>query len=305
MNDNVYGNTSGPPKMIDSFVCYADILGYVQLSKEALNSGEGTDFLRRLRSALSAAYFNIRERLKSKRLRNFSMKVFTDNVVIGYPLYGPEYEQGEPEFAEVLSIFKELQFTLATQGFFLRGGIARGLHYMDDDIVFGDAFLEAVSLDKGGGPPRLTFTSSVIQTVQKQLSFYGGAEYAPQYKDILEDSDGEFYLDYLGEAFCAYPDMGIFFDLIDEHKQSIINGLIKYMAVPDVRAKYEWAARYHNFVCREFAELNPISIDPDADEYTASASVEAQKLLNHLIDVESLAAGPKRINLQPIRRGGH
>lgn len=302
MSDDIYKSISDVPQMADSFVCYADILGYAQLSKNALNSGNGTDFLHRLRSALSAAYFNIRERLNSRHKRRFSMKVFTDNIVIGYPLYDPDFEQGEPEFAEILDIFKELQITLAMKGFFLRGGIARGLHYMDDDIVFGDALLDAVNLDKRGGPPRLTLTSSVVQTVQKQLGFYGSVDYAPQYEDILEDADGEYFINYLDEAFFAYPDGGIFFELIEEHKNSIINGLKNYKAIPDVRAKFEWAARYHNFVCREFAEEHPIPTDPDADEIAASAAIEAQRLLDYLIDVESLAAGPARISLRPIRR---
>lgn len=38
------------------------------------------------------------------------------------------------------------QCTLLEHGFFVRGGIAIGEHYMDRDIVFGSALIEAHSL---------------------------------------------------------------------------------------------------------------------------------------------------------------
>lgn len=276
--------------MIDSFVCYADILGYSQLCSEALKLEQGNDFLRQLRSALSSVYFNIRERLNSRRQRFFSMKVFTDNIVIGFPLHDPEFEQGWPELADILDIFKEMQFTLAIHGFFIRGGITRGLHYMDDDIVFGDALLNAVALDKKGGPPRITLDSNVVKTIIDQMdSMYCHGEYVD---DILKDVDGTYYLNYLGESYRFYPQGGIYTDLIEEHKKHIILSLKKYSALPDIRAKYEWVARYHNFVCRNFAERNQIPCDPDAEEVAAFAAVEAQRLLEHIIDLESLIAGP-------------
>jgi len=293
MNQNIYENASDPPKMIDSFVCYADILGYSQLCREALKSEQGDDFLRKLRNALSSVYFNIRERLNSRSQRFFSMKVFTDNIVIGFPLHDPDFEQGWPELADILDIFKELQFTLAIHGFFVRGGITRGLHYMDDDIVFGDALLNAVAFDKKGGPPRIMLDSYVVKTIFDQMdSMYSHVKYVD---DILIDADGKYYLNYLGEAYRFYPQGGIFTELIEEHKQQIIFSLKKYRAVPDIRTKYEWVARYHNFVCQNFAERNQIPSDPDAEEVNALAAVEAQSLLEHLIDLESLIAGPTSI----------
>lgn len=154
---------------------------------------------------------------------------------------------------------------------------------------------------KGGGPPRISLTSSAIDIVRHQLSFYAETRCAPQHKDLLEDADGTIFLNYLGEAFCAFPDAGIFFDVIKGHRQNIVKGLKEYRGNPGVRAKYEWAARYHNFICTEFAERHPIPSDPNADEEYVAASIEAQKLLKYIIDIESLAAAPCRMTLTPIK----
>lgn len=173
---------------------------------------------------------------------------------------------------------------------------------MDDDIVFGDALLQAVEQDKSGGAPRISLAPSAIEKVRHQLGFYGdGARsWAPQYEDLLEDADGTIFLNYLGEAFSAFPDGGIFFELIEGHQKNIIKGLEDYKGNPGVRAKFEWAARYHNFICQEFAERHSVPSDPDADEIYAAATEEAQKLLDCIIDIESLAAKQFRMNLTPI-----
>jgi hypothetical protein len=297
---------SDPPKMLPSFVCYADILGYSYLSRKAIKSGNGLQFLHRLRHALSNAYERIREHSKGLRDDSFyAVKVFTDNIVVGYPLNRPSFDYGEPEFGDILSTFSEFQVGLAMEGFFLRGGIAFGEHYMDDDIVFGDALLEAVDEDKGGGPPRISLAPSAIELVRRHLGFYRERSEAPQHEDLLEDADGTIFLNYLGEAFYAFPDGGIFFELIEGHRQNIVSGLKDYKGNPGVRAKFEWAARYHNFICQEFAEGHPIPTNPDVDEIYAAATEEAQKLLDYRIDIESLAARPCRINLTPIKLRRH
>jgi hypothetical protein len=291
--------------MLPSFVCYADLLGYSQLSKEALQSGNGEQFLNRLHHALSSGYERVRQH--SEGLGGapfFVIKIFTDNIVVGYPIDSHDISHGESELGDIFGAFAEFQVGLAMEGFFLRGGIAYGNHYMDEDIVFGDAFLQAVELDKGGGPPRLALAPSAIEMVRRHFGFYGNAEWAPQYDDLLEDADGTIFLNYLIEAFLAYPDGGVFLDLVEAHQRSVTEGLQEYRGSPGIRAKFEWAARYHNFFCHEFAESHPVSYDPDADPITADAASQAQELLNYLIDVESLAAAPRRINLAPIRPSG-
>ena len=299
-----YHYSESSPNLLPSFVCCADILGYSQLSIDANKSGHGEQFLWKLRKALTTSYERIRERASGwGGDESFSIKVFTDNIVVGYPIpfYKKSGDYGESQLGEIFSIFAEFQFALAMEGFLVRGGIAFGNHYMDEEIVFGDALIEAIGQDKGGGPPRISLAPSAVEMLQRHIGFYGKANWAPQFRDTLSDADGTIFLNYLNEAFWAYPDGGVFFAFIESHKNIISAGLETFKGNPGIRSKYEWAARYHNYVCKEFAETNPVSNDPDADEFLAAAAEEAQKLRNYLIDIESFAAVPSRIKLKPIK----
>lgn len=293
---------SDPPILISSFVCHADILGFSQLSSEAISAKKGDVFLNEIRSALSEAYSRVRERAKGFQEgdRRFSIKVFTDNIVVGYPAENHNGSMGEDELGHMLVVFSEFQLALAMEGFLVRGGIAFGDHYMDDDIVFGGALLESVKLDCSGGAPKISLAPSVIEIVRYQIGFYSEPEHSPQSYFLLQDADGSIFVNYLNNAFMAYPDGGIFFDVFDKHRNTITDGLIKHGAIPDVRAKYEWAARYHNFVCMDFKNKHPLLTDPDSDEIYAAAAVEAQRLSEYLIDIESLAPGPGEIKLKPL-----
>jgi len=291
--------------MLPSFVCYADILGYKQMSREALSSGKGDAFLAKLHKALSTAYERMRNRdqgfiVSLTDTPLYAVKVFTDNIVVGYPVIDKKNSQGEPELGHIFSIFAEFQAGLASEGFFIRGGIAFGKHYMDDDIAYGDALLKAVALDKDGGPPRIVLDSTALELVKRQLGFYVDIESAPHYEELLEDVDGTIFLNYLEQAFVGFPECGVFLDLIKSHQTAVSKGLEEYKGDAGVRAKYEWVARYHNFVCLDFADRHPEPTNPDADELTALACVEAQKLRDCVIDIESFAPSPRRITISPF-----
>ena len=148
------------PSLRRTIVCYADILGFRDLTRSAFESGEETEFLRRIKRSIDAAYEEVRTvaTLEGVVPPIFHMKVFTDNFLVAYPLSSPSRDRGEPELGTFLMLFPQVQASLAAEGLFLRGAIAEGQHY---DIVYGDALLEAVNLDKSGRLPRLVMASSV------------------------------------------------------------------------------------------------------------------------------------------------
>ncbi len=141
------------PSLLPAIICYADILGFRSMTKGAFESCAEEKFLQRIKRSLDAAYKRVREAqtLRGKVPSIFDMKVFTDNIVIAYPLPDPNIDDGEFELGTVLMLFAEVQAGLAEDGFFLRGAITKGPHYQDQDIVYGNAFLDAVDLDKSGG----------------------------------------------------------------------------------------------------------------------------------------------------------
>jgi len=281
--------SEGPPQMRPSLVCYADILGYRTLSKDFLRGGMADDFLVHLQGALRRAHRRVLEHAEGMSTpASFAVNVFNDNIVVGYPLHYPHVYLGEPEMYDILSIFAEFQIGLAVEGFFVRGGIAQGKHYMDQDVVFGDALLEAVELDMHGGPPRLVLAPSALELIDKHLSSCHSVEHSWYYANLVKDPDGTVFLDYLSQAFIAFPDGGIFLELIEAHRDAVTAGLHNYQSKPAVYEKYVWAAQYHNFVCRDFLERHPISYDPDGDEVYGAAVAEAQELLDFLIDIPPL-----------------
>jgi hypothetical protein len=294
------------PTLTTHIVCYADILGYVQESKRALVEGRGDAYLQKLRSTLNDAYARIRDRQQAwSGGKLFEVKVFTDNIVLAYPIREAWFTFGESELGHVLEILGEFQLSLAMAGYFIRGGIAYGQHYMDDDIVFGDALLDAVELDKAGGPPRLALTSAATQTVRRHLGFYRSSKEAPHITDLLQDADGRVFVNYLQAAFEFAEEAGIDFEVIDRHRAAVCQGLSEFRGSPGIRSKFEWAARYHNYVCRAFMERHPICqyASEDSDEIAGAVAGEAQKLSDHMIDESELQVFPGPLALEPIPVG--
>lgn len=278
--------SSDSPKLLDSAVCFIDILGFSQLSNEALSNDFGNEFLIRINNALSNAYENIRKKAKDWNGEiSFSIKAFTDNIVIGYPLRRFELDCGEPEIGRIFNILSVYQVNLALEGFLTRGGIAVGKHYMNKDIVYGDALLEAVKQDKTGGPPCVSLSKSATDLIKKHMSFYTNADSAPHSYDLLEDSDGTIYINYLQEAFIGFPDAGIFFEIFEGHRKTLVSGLEKYQNNQTIKSKYEWAARYHNYVCEEMvSKYSNYYIGEDTDPLDALAVQDALKLEKYIID---------------------
>ena len=295
------------PSLQLTIVCYADILGFRAMTECALESGKEMDFLRRIKRSLDEAYDIVR---KAKTLDGavpsiFDMKVFTDNIVVAYPLRDLNRDLWEPELDTLLMVFAEVQARLASDGYFLRGAIALGNHYQDDDIVYGKALLEAYDLDRSGGPPRLVIGPSVEPLIARQLSSYGDKSWAPQYKQLLEDpSDERLFVNYLEVAFKDFPDGPLDDQLLATHSENVRRALTAYESDSRVRAKYEWMAMYHNYVCRAFADRYSIQGDRGANPERMAVRAEAQRALEHLVPSEGLPSehAPRPLKAQRLRQ---
>ena len=289
-NKNPYLNK--PKTLVTSFVCHSDILGYKEFASKSNNRS-----LRKLKKALKKSY---QEMLKYKAsleddYAKFEMKTFTDNVVVGFPIRKPKWNHGEPELVDLLWLISRLQISLAIEGFFIRGGIAYGKCYMDENIVFGKPFVDAVQLDKTNGAPRIVFSKSARKAMEEHIKCYNGLVYNTlHYHELLKGADGEYFVNYLAESLIAFPDGPIFFDLIDAHKREVEKNLTEYRGRADVFAKYEWAASYHNFFCKDIAKRYP-PLGHDADPEQMSKHEHAQKILDYTIDLISFIPTPSRL----------
>ena len=290
------------PSLRETFVCYADILGFRARTERAFQSGEANEFLRSIKASLGYAYEEVRQikDLLGAAGSVFDMKVFTDNIVVAYPLEHPEIELGERELRTLLMLLARVQACLAAKGFLLRGAISFGPHFQDEDIAYGLALLEAVDLDKSGGSPRLEIASSVEPWIARQIRTHSQVQSAPHYHALLEDPhDGRLFVNYLDVVFENYSDFDINYALLGAHRETVNRGLEEYASDKYVRQKYEWLATYHNYVCREFAERFPIPSSEEADTESALFYAFAQPALDYLVPFDGTTP-PRRLNPQRL-----
>src|SRR5207247_8133658 len=105
---------------------------------------KGREELIRLRNAFDSAYQHLNESSKktfTDGKSEFQVRYFTDTLFIGYPI--------RERIGALLSLLKVmhyigfLQMELAREGYFIRGALSVGDLYVDDQIVFGPALMEA------------------------------------------------------------------------------------------------------------------------------------------------------------------
>lgn len=142
------------------------------------------------------------------------------------------------------------QLGMAREGYFVRGGLAFNALFMDNNVVYGAALLEAYELEHAiAKDPRVVASDTVVQLLREQFSYYAQPESAPQNDVFLLDSDGRVFLNYLDPCFEDVPD-GLPADTATllRHKAHIEKGLKDFARNPRVWAKYAWLATYHDFV---------------------------------------------------------
>ena len=84
-NKAPYASDDGP-KVIPSWVAYLDILGYSDFIIRAMEHEDSSLSLKQLRSALDDAYYQIRSYSQMEGIPFYSIKIFTDNIVLGFPV---------------------------------------------------------------------------------------------------------------------------------------------------------------------------------------------------------------------------
>lgn len=295
------------PSLYPAIVCYADILGFRHLIDRAFESGEEEDFLREIKRSLDKAYERVHE---AKTIGGavpsiFDMKIFTDNIVVACPLQDPSIDLGEPELGVLLRLFAEVQAILASDGLLLRGGIALGDHYQDNDIAYGKAFLEAFDLDKSGTPPRLLIAPSLEPLIAKQLSSYGDDGWTPYHSLLLEDPcDDRLFVNYLGVAFDYFPDGSIDDQLLAAHCENVRGNLVELGPCSRIRSYYEWMATYHNYVCHAFAGRYASRGGEEVDPERIAIAMDAQRALEYLVHFESSHSvqAPRLLNALRLRK---
>lgn len=268
MSRNPYIVDGEEPSLRKSVFVFMDILGYSDLMLQAQTTSSQPLALRDLHSALSASRRGLEDQDLPPEFRElskkdfFALKAFTDNIVIGWPVGS----DAESEFGSAFMRLANFQFNMAVRGYFVRGAISVGSAYVDEVVVFGDALAQAYfGESKLARDPRIILTESAVLAAKKHLTYYSAPSHAPHVRDILKDTDGQWFLNYLESVLIAKDEYGPFYTEFLQHKAAVEKRLAEHAANPTVWAKYAWVAGYHNYFCdlhsSHFDEEHRINVD--------------------------------------------
>ncbi|MGL4913225.1 MAG: hypothetical protein ACRC3Y_12435, partial [Romboutsia sp.] len=126
--------------------------------------------------------------------------------------------------------------------------------YINEDIVFGPALLEAHNVEsKVACYPRIVLDDKTTNLLKKHIKYY---DVAPQTAKVLIGSDGRWFLNYLNTIFKYYTECSNIFEfervqyaLLLRHKNKLEQMLYDYSDNMRVWDKYVWTANYHNYFC--------------------------------------------------------
>jgi hypothetical protein len=270
MSRNPYHRDGESPSLRRSVLVFMDILGYSKFVEEAHESKTMAEALEGIYRALSGGrswmrdYNHRRGSTAPAEADLYTIKAFTDNIVIGWPIRG----DAEDELTGALSMLAGFQMQLIMAGFFVRGAASVGMCYVDDIVVFGEALLEAYNAEaKDARDPRVILTTSVVGQFRRHFDSYVYPRYN---KFLLCDADGHWFVSYL-EVLMAKKSP---YEELLAHKSAIEQKLGRYQKDPPIWSKYAWVAAYHNYFCKQHRSYF-------SDEYR--------------IDVEGLRGSPRTI----------
>ncbi|MGE0114516.1 MAG: hypothetical protein AB7T07_06495 [Steroidobacteraceae bacterium] len=252
MSRNPYHVEGEAPTLRLSVLAFLDILGYSDMIEQAQARGNHQEILRSLYSALIEGRRCLEDEDMSAELREFmrkdfyALKAFTDNIVISWPVHS----DAESEFGSAFFKLGSFQFQMVLNGFFIRGSISVDNAYVDEIAVFGSALLEAHHGESAlARDPRIILTPSAVAATKQHLMYYSNPRSAPHVRDVLRDSDGQWFLNYLECVLWAENEQGPFYEEFLRHKAAVETKLAEFKGKPSVWSKYAWVARYHNYFC--------------------------------------------------------
>ncbi|MHB9130420.1 MAG: hypothetical protein ACYDBB_04925 [Armatimonadota bacterium] len=260
---------SQTPTTEPSVVAYIDLLGTRRETIDAFRQGKQNEYLRALVGTLDTMHNNIlaggSEEWSPKEWKSFAksnrwtVKAFTDNVIIHYPIRNVDSSPyvGEAEIVDVLRMLSYAQFFLMKSGYLVRGAIAIGDTYINDTVVFGKALIDAyIAESEVAIYPRIILTDSALEYVFRNLSGYVGYQLHDDW--LLRDNDDIVFLNYLDPRILFVEnESGPWFEELDAHRDAIYRRLTAYSAEKEkgredarVLQKLLWMANYHNYFCK-------------------------------------------------------
>ena len=244
----------------DSIVLKECIVGHIDvLGAKALIEDDEISFISTLKEMIKAAQslcevYN----QTSHRKFDYKLKIFSDNLCFyaELPETGDE-ESKKNKWENILYMFfliSAFQYiAILEHKILLRGGISIGNLYYNDDFIIGKALSEAYMLEaKNAVYSRILIDKKIIKENERPT----GAKLTDF---IMQDTDGNFMLNYLVYAHGAKIFDETQSDNIPKHKEILLEKLNEAKD-KSVEAKILSSIYYHNKFCKE-SGLNNHLID--------------------------------------------
>lgn len=238
-----------------AMVAFLDVLGWSNL---IMQSASDDALLQRMGKALEKAgvpFFYPGGKTSVLQSGVPSISVFSDSMIISQSITNPD-PMGMDTFWETLDMIGK---TLARHGFFIRGGITKGLMYHRGQIAMGPALLRAYQLENiFAVSPRIILDrtdegETVIMTPQAEITTEAGTVIKGNNTRITDD--GWEAVDVLRLSTKARWQMEeraneLHCEFLEAVRPHVVTNL-QTQDNPRVLDKYVWFANYFNEVAAE------------------------------------------------------
>jgi hypothetical protein len=159
----------------ERYCAFVDILGFASLIESV--SGERVHFLKELLQTLHTPW----TARGTHKGASFRAQSISDAIALSAAVNGPGLRH-------ILASLRSLTLDLLKLGYFVRGALVKGRLYHDDRMVFGEALLNAIRLEREIVRfPRIMITSTIAQEIQQDEEKYGE-------RVIVQGNDGPYHL---------------------------------------------------------------------------------------------------------------
>lgn len=214
----------------EHFVAFLDILGFKAfIDHEACETIYQIFETIHARSKSSLNYNGV----QIQAFEAMQHKILSDSVIVFIDA------EIEDSFPALLTVCTQLQRALANRNdpILLRGGIAKGSLYYEDDIIYGQGLTKAYLLESNLAKyPRVIFTGDTLEAGRK-VTKYMFPELEGHFPSFAEDKDGLYIIDYLpGKYPGKLEDMKAYGDRLIRKCETMLNSLTD----TSLREKYLW-----------------------------------------------------------------
>lgn len=189
------------PHLLDvhqRIVGFVDVLGFSNMIREFDKNGNH-NVLKDLKYSYDKAIEEV-QRIFGHNQDEIESKMFSDCVCISVPFFDNQTDFTY-QFTTVMLGLKFYQNILLQKGYLVRGGVAIGSYYSDDNIIFSGGLVKAVEFEKNGStstskksekPPRILVSPEILKKLEDSRIHELYHEYF--YDSLIIDGDNEVFI---------------------------------------------------------------------------------------------------------------